>query len=132
MAYNVDLKYPVYRSSDLDEVQGYQDLLTIWKAVRESEMGKRPPLTERAQAKIVKGLRRTLHEGKNKRTKALAASIVMAMIDKDWKRDVQRPKYFPRAKVARPGKAHGKVHERPERSGGQWHHTGQDDSGGDD
>lgn len=90
MAYKVTMTRPTHRSTDLDEVQGYDDLRMIWKAVKESETGKRPELRLDVKAKIAKGLKRTVNEGVTSRTRLVAAAMILAINDRDWQRDVYR------------------------------------------
>ena len=77
-----------YRSSSLDEVQGYADLQMIWKYVRRAGKGKSDPIKPDARERIVKGLKRTMSEGHTARTRNVAAAMVLAIADGDWDRDV--------------------------------------------
>lgn len=80
-----------YRSSSLEDIQGYKDLQMIWSAIRESERGKREPLRDDVCRKIIKGLEATVKsKWSNRRTKSVAAAIILAIADKDWSRDVWR------------------------------------------
>lgn len=90
MAYPTKNGEPVYRSSDLDEVQGYDDLRMIWRYVKMSGKGKTPPLSDRAKEKIAKGLELTMSEGKSSRTRLVAGAMALAIADGDWDRDVYR------------------------------------------
>lgn len=108
MAYPRKNGEPVYRSSDLDDVQGYDDLRMIWKYVRMSETGKTPPLSDHAKAKIAKGLKRTINEGKSSRTRIVAASMALAIADGDWTRDVYRKPTKGIARLARASRTKGK------------------------
>lgn len=107
MAYPRKHGEPVYRSSDLDEVQGYDDLRMIWKYVKLSGKGKSAPLSDRAKAKIAKGLKRTMSEGKSSRTRSVAAAMVLAIADGDWDRDVYRKPTKGIARLARASRAKG-------------------------
>ncbi len=107
MAYPRKNGEPVYRSSDLDEVQGYDDLRMIWKHVRMSATGKTAPLTERVRQKIAKGLKRTMSEGKSGRTRAVAAAMTLAMADGDWTRDVYRKPTKGLSRMARASRPKG-------------------------
>lgn len=102
MAYKVKGGYQSYRSSDFDEVQGYDDLRMIWKAIRESETGKRPPLRDEVKAKIVRGLEITMYESTASRTRNVAAAMIIAIEDRAWDRDVYRKPNPHRFRMARP------------------------------
>lgn len=111
MAYPTRRGEQNYQSSDLDDVQGYNDLRTIWKYVRLSELGKTAPLTENARAKIAKGLKRTMSEGKSSRTRNTAAAMIAAMADGDWNRDVYRKPIKGATRVARTKRPKGQGFE---------------------
>lgn len=64
----------------------------IWGAIRESERGKRQPLSAEVRAKIVEGLEKTMRDGKTARTRNVAAAIIIAIQDRAWDRDVYRYK----------------------------------------
>ena len=115
MAYPRKHGEQVYRSSDLDEVQGYDDLRTIWKYVKLSGLGKTPPLSDRVRAKIAKGLKRTMSEGKSSRTRNVAAAMALAIADGDWTRDVYRKaiKGVPRVGRASRSKGQGSGSAEP-------------------
>ena len=108
MAYPTRRGEQNYQSSDLDDVQGYNDLRTIWKYVRLSELGKTAPLTDNARAKIAKGLKRTMNEGKSSRTRNVAAAMVLALADGDVDRDVYRKPTRGIARLARASRLKGK------------------------
>lgn len=108
MAYPRKNGEQVYRSSDLDEVQGYDDLRMIWKYVRMSAKGKTAPIAEHTRKKIAKGLKRTMNEGKSSRTRNVAAAMVLALADGDVDRDVYRKPTRGIARLARASRLKGK------------------------
>lgn len=79
-----------YRSSDLGEVQGYEDLRMIWGALRDAGRGKRADFKPEVKKKIVRGLKRTVNEGGSSRIRLVASAIVLAIAEEDWERDVYR------------------------------------------
>ena len=88
MAYRV--KMPVYRSSGWEDVQGYEDLRLLWTSLRSIAQGKRKPLADGVQEKILLGLKRTVNESKSQRARVVAAGIILALADGDYTRDVYR------------------------------------------
>ena len=107
MAYPTKNGEPVYRSSDLDEVQGYDDLRMIWRYVKMSGTGKTAPLTERVKEKIAKGLDVTMSEGKSSRTRTVAAAMALAIADGDYSRDVYRKPTKGAIRMGRTSRAKG-------------------------
>lgn len=129
MAYPKRRGEPNYRSSDLDEVQGYDDLRMIWKYIKLSAKGKSAPLTDRARAKIAKGLKRTMSEGKSSRARNVAAAMVLALADGDFERDVYRKAIPGVARLARASRAKGKGSGRAGNSAGGRDAEGQAERG---
>ncbi len=131
MAYPRRNGEPVYRSSSLDDVQGYDDLRMIWKYVRMSETGKTAPLTDETKEKIAKGLKRTISEGKSSRTRIVAASMALAIADGDWNRDVYRKPIKGIAGLARASRAKGKGFGSSGSGADGWNAEGQAECGDD-
>jgi hypothetical protein len=131
MAYPTRRGEQNYHSSDLDDVQGYNDLRTIWKYVKLSEKGKTAPLTENARSKIVKGLKRTMSEGKSSRTRNTAAAMIAAMADGDWDRDVYRKPIKGIPRMARASRPKGQGSKGSGDGTGRGDAEGSDAGGGD-
>jgi len=130
MAYPTRRGEQNYRSSSLDDVQGHEDLRTIWKYVRMSETGKTEPLKMEVKEKIVKGLKRTMSEGRSSRTRNTAAAMIAAIADGDWRRDVYRKPIKGLPRVARSKRPKGQGSKGSGDGAGRGDAEGPDAGGG--
>lgn len=73
----------------LGEAQNFNELRMLWSAAkREANGGK--PLRDDVREKMVQSLLETLKSDVTYRSKVLAGSILLALHDEDWERDVYR------------------------------------------
>lgn len=105
------------KNRPLGDLQGYWEMAELWKAISEAARGIRPPLKQEVMDQILVSLTRTMHEHPTRKSRIMAARVLMLISSELWNEQAHQ---FPVNRPARPREVLEFERERKKKGVGRY------------